>query len=446
MWFLLDVVYCVAAVLYAPVLVYQRFAGGKRRTGWRERFGCLPPRPDPAPCVWIHAVSLGETNATRSIVDALRRERPDLPIAISTTTDTGYARAREIYPDLYVFRYPLDFSWVVRRSLRTVRPAVIVLMELEVWPNLVRLAARHGIPVAVANGRVTEDRSMRRFRKPLVRQIARATFARLTWVGAQNQTYAERFRELGVPSDRVHITGLLKWDTAEILDQVPGAEPLRTAVGLPAPAEGQPVWVCGQTGPGEEQAALDAFRLLRRKIGNLRLVIVPRKPERFDEVARLVAKTGLPYVRRSEHRDGSPPPPTAPDVVLGDTLGELRKFYSLATAAFVGRSLVPMGGSDVAEVAALAKPIIVGPHCENFEDSVAALRAAGGLLICQATVDEPQAAARLADCVGPLLADRRIASEMGIAARRVVQENRGVTQRTVAAILRLVNHAQHGTP
>ncbi len=456
MWLILDCVYALAALVALPLLAYQRFVGGKRRGGWAGRFGRIPARKTTKPCVWVHAVSLGEANATRGIVDALRRELPGHEVVISATTDTGYARAKELYPDLYVFRYPLDFSCVVRRVLRIVRPAAIVLMELEVWPNLVLLACARGIPVAVANGRLTEAKSMRRFRKPVVRQVARRVFGRLAWVGAQNESYAARFRELGVPADRVHVTGMLKWDTAQIADTLHGTEELRTATGIQAPGRradapvaqhsppGPPslLWVFGQSGPTEEEVALAAFRELRAGFPQLQLAIIPRKPERFDEVAALLAKQGWSFVRRSRCPDGSPPPDRPPDVVLGDTMGELRKFYCLADVVFVGRSLVPMGGSDVIEVAAIGKPILVGPHTENFADSVEALKAAGALAVCDTTADAPDAGTKLAAAVRGLLATEA-GTAMGLAARRVVHENQGVTRRTVAALLDLVNRAQH---
>lgn len=440
MWLILDCIYVLAGLACLPMLAYQRFVTGKRRSGWGERFGHLPPRTAASPCVWIHAVSLGETNATRGIVEALRQQLPGHDVVISTTTDTGYTRATELYPDLYVFRYPLDFSWVVRRALDTVRPSAIVLMELEVWPNLVSLANRRGVPVAVANGRLTEERSMRRFRKPIVRQLARWMFGRLAWVGAQNETYAARFRELGVPADRVHVTGLLKWDTAQVADALPGTDALRDAVGAPADGHQALLWVCGQTGPGEEVIVLAALRSLRKEFPSLRLAIIPRKPERFNEVADLVARQGWSCVRRSERPDGTPPPAAMPDVILGDTMGELRKFYCLASVVFVGRSLVPMGGSDVVEVAALAKPVIVGPHTENFADSVAELRGAGAIVVCETTAEDPAASEKLAAVVRSLLAGDK-AVGMGLAARRVVQQNQGVTQRTIAALIKLVNRA-----
>ncbi|MBN1490391.1 MAG: 3-deoxy-D-manno-octulosonic acid transferase [Phycisphaerae bacterium] len=440
MRFVLDVLYLLAGVLLLPVLAYQRFVKGKRRGGWGERFGRLPARTSAEPAIWIHAVSLGETNATRGLVDALAKAIPDCPIVISATTDTGYARARQLYPDHYVFRYPLDLSCVVRRVLRTVRPALIALMELEVWPNLIDLAARQGIPVAVVNGRLTEHGSMRPFRKPIVRSLARRMFRRLAWVGAQNETYAERFRELGVPAEHIQIAGTLKWDTAQIADDLPGTAALAEALGIDC---GRPLWVFGQSGPGEERIALDTLRILRGTVPDVQLAIVPRKPERFDEVAALIADAGWSFVRRSNRPDGSAPPATRPDVILGDTMGELRKFYCLAKAVFVGRSIAPMGGSDVIEVAALARPIVVGPHTENFADSVAELAAAGGLRVCETDVTRPDAAETLAASMRDLLADATASSRMGLAARQVVQQNQGVTQRTVDALAELVYRAQH---
>jgi 3-deoxy-D-manno-octulosonic-acid transferase len=438
---LLDVVYIIAAVVFLPVLAYQRVVHGKKRGGWAERFGHLPPRDAARPCIWIHAVSLGEANATRRIVAELANRLPDRDIVISTTTDTGYARARQLYPDRYVFRYPLDFSWVVRRTLRAINPAIIILMELEVWPNLVEMATVRGIPVAVVNGRVTEGRSMRRYRKPIVRSVARTMFRRVAWVGAQNETYAGRFRALGVPADRVQVAGMLKWDTAQVADDLPGTAELRRALGLP---EGtRPVWVAGQTGPGEEAIVLDAFRRLRERHPSLRLVVVPRKPERFDEVAGLLGDSGFTVLRRREHPNAAPHDGPPPDIVLGDTMGELRTFYCLADVVFVGRTLVPMGGSDVIEVAALAKPIVVGPYVDNFAETVEALRAAGAIHLCDTTADAPDAAAPLAAAVDALLTDRARADTMSRRARQTVVDNQGVTSRTVDVLIELVNRAQH---
>ena len=438
-----DLAYFFAGLVYLPVALYHALIVGKNRRGWGQRFG-FGPRFEPGRRrVWIHAVSLGEVNATPRLVERLCRRLPEVDIVFSTTTDTGFARATQLYGVDRVFRFPLDFSPVVSQVLRRVAPTLVVLVELEVWYNLVGLAAARGIPVAVVNGRLTE-RSARRL--GYLGPIARSMFRRLAWVGAQDDTMAERFRKVGVPDDRVEVTSSLKWDTAHVTDEVDGAGALAVALGL---NRARPLWVCGSTGPGEESMILTAYRRVlegawpstdaaRHVAGkpgvpdSPKLAIVPRKPERFEEVARLIQREGFRCVRRSQHADGSPPVEVdVPTVVLVDTMGELRKVCSLADVVFVGRSLVPMGGSDPIEVAALGKPILVGPHMENFRLPVAALRAAEAIGI----VDSPIGLARE---VGAILSDRASAKRMGERARAVVLKNQGATKRTVDRLASLM--------
>jgi 3-deoxy-D-manno-octulosonic-acid transferase len=447
MHWIADLVYLVAGIAYLPVALYNALVLRKNRRGWGQRFGGVPVRDPRRPRIWIHAVSLGEINATPRLAAALRERLPGTDIVFSTTTDTGYARGVEFYGADRVFRFPLDFSMVVARVLRRVRPTIIVLVELEVWYNLVRMATRRGIPVAVVNGRLTE-RSARRLRR--LGPAARSMFADLAWVGAQDETIAGRFRSVGAPHDRVGVTSSLKWDSAAVTDRAGGADALAGALILDG---SRPVWVCGSTGPGEEAMILDAYRevLSRGKSvahhvhgcpanepGVPLLVIVPRKPERFDEVARLIVGAGFACVRRSLRPDGFAGAPCADSaVILGDTMGELRKFYSLADVVFVGRSLVPLGGSDPMEVAALGKPIVAGPHMENFESPVSVLRDAGAIRRVQST-------GALASVIGELLGDATTREWMGAAARAVVLEHQGATQRTVDQLVRLM--AEAGRP
>lgn len=429
MWALANLVYAVAALLYSPVLLYEMIVLKKNRRGWREKlFG---PRPALAvkssrPRVWIHGVSLGEINAARELVRALGERRPDLDIVISATTDTGFARACQLFGAERVFRYPLDFSWTVRRALERIRPSLIVLMELEVWFNLVTMADRRGIPVAVVNGRLTE-RSARRLGR--LAGLTRRMFAAIRWAGVQDEATLSRFAQVGVPPERLTVTGSVKWDTAVIADRLPGQDELATALGLDPT---QPLWVCGSTGPGEEAMLLDVYDRLRSSIPTLQLVLVPRKPERFDEVARLIAARGFSCRRRSGLPDGQTPPPReASTVWLGDTLGELRKFYALATAVFVGRSLVPMGGSDPMEVAALGKPIVVGPHMENFALPTAALAAAGALRQVAKADD-------LGIALAPWLTRLERARATGAAGQDVVRQHQGATGRTQEGLIGLL--------
>ncbi len=429
MTLLYDICWVLALLVAWPYLLYRRATRPGPRRPLGEYFGRVPARSVAADCVWIHAVSLGEINATRTLVAELRRRAPETAIVISSTTATGLEQARKLYPTLLTFRYPLDFSPAIRTLLARIRPSIIVLMELEVWPNLIEVAARRRIPVIIANGRVTLERSMRRFKWPVVRWVARRMFSRLTWVGAQDDAYASRFVELGVPADRVSVTGSVKYDTAEIADHIAGQDELAAAMGLD---RSRPLLVCGSTGPGEEEILLDAYRRLLERHPALQLAIIPRKPERFDEVAQLIAASGFACLRRST---GSPVVPAGVieprPVALGDTMGELRKFYALATVVFVGRTLVPMGGSDVMEVAALAKPIIVGPHTENFAEAVSLLREASGCVVVQSG-DE------LVGAVGELLSDAARARGRGQAGRAAIVSRRGSTQRTVDRIFDLI--------
>ncbi len=388
----------------------------------------------------------------------------DVEIVISTTTDTGLARAKAIFPGLTIFRYPLDFSPVVSRALDRIAPSMVVLVELEVWFQFVTIASERGIPVVVVNGRLSK-RSGRRF--GYIRPIARRMFSRLAWVGAQDEAYARRFVKVGVPADRVTVTGSVKWDTAEVADTIAGSDALAEAMGIDPT---RPVWVCGSTGPGEEAVALDAYARLREQFDGLQLVIVPRKPERFDEVAGGIAQRGFACVRRSARLDGSSHPadpevgrythrrdagatphrlqtgaPGGVRIFLGDTMGELRKFYSLADVVFVGRSLAGMGGSDMMEVAALARPIVVGPHTENFAEPMAQLRADEAVREVKAGLDDPGVAEELAAAVGALLEDTSGARAMAERGRGVVMRNRGATERTLKRLIEILE-AANGPP
>ena len=430
MSWLANIVYAFAAIAYLPILFYQMLRQGKNRRGWREKL--LGPRRDldsdhRRKRIWVHAVSLGEINAARGIIDGLDSRFPDHQVVISTTTDTGYERACSLYGADRVFRYPLDFSWTIKRSLKRIDPVMIVLIELEVWFNLVTIAAKRGIPVCVVNGRLTE-RSCRRL--ALIGFLSRKMFAPLSWVGAQDAPTAKRFESLGVPSSRVAVAGSVKWDTAMVADHIAGQDELAASMGID---QAKPLWVCGSTGPGEELIILNAFAELRKTNPDLQLAIIPRKPERFDQVADLIEKAGYSCLRRSLFPDGTNPPVGSDKtlVLLGDTMGELRKFYSLANVVFVGRSLVSMGGSDPMEVAALAKPVLVGPHMENFSQPTELLASDGGLI-------QLSAVEGLAAAVMELLADRSRIKQMGRNARQVVLNQQGATGRTLDALARLI--------
>jgi 3-deoxy-D-manno-octulosonic-acid transferase len=386
----------------------------------------------------IHAVSLGEINATRSMIELLSAKRPELQFIISTTTTTGYARAFELYgqnKDVTIIRYPLDFSWAVDRALDALRPSVVVLMELEVWPNFLKACQRRGVPVMLANGRITE-KSFRNYKRGSL--VASRMFRRLDLICAQDKLYADRFASLGAPPERVFITGPMKFDTAQPGQLIGGVTEVADAVGLRPGKE--IIWVCGSTGPGEEPVILQTYRELLRRYPALRLVIVPRHPDRFDEVAKLIEDAKLKVVRRSK-------PPSIffhqaiPPVVLGDTMGELRKFYALADFIFVGRSLVDLGpsqrGSDMIEAAALGKPVIVGPWTHNFAEPMRKFTEAEAMRV----IDGPKA---LYDAAFAMIDQPRESKNMGRKARAVVKKEQGATERHVAAVIKLLDKVRYG--
>jgi 3-deoxy-D-manno-octulosonic-acid transferase len=348
------------------------------------------------------------------------------------------------HPRVTVIRYPLDFSSAIARVLDRLRPSAVALMELEVWPNFLQHCARRGIPVVLLNGRLTE-KSFRNYRR--ARPLVRAMFHRLARICAQEDIYARRFIELGAQPDRVEVTGTMKFDTAPVGDHVDGDTELAAAVGL-HPAD-EPIWVCGSTGPGEESVVLDAYAELLKKHPNLRLVISPRKPERFDEVARLIESCGYGLIRRRDslsvvrgpwseekkHEQRTTDNGQRTTVILGDTMGELRKFYSLAAVVFVGRTLLDLGpsqhGSDMIEPTALGKPVIVGPFTGNFAEPMRQFRAAHAVV----EITQPD---MLASAVANLLTDSKTAATLARAAQQVVRDHRGATARHAKVLLDLL--------
>jgi 3-deoxy-D-manno-octulosonic-acid transferase len=428
-----DIAWGVLLGAAAPVWLLVPKARRKVRRALSERMGRGVRRDVAAgPAVMIHAVSLGEINATGALVRALADARPNLRFVVSTTTDTGFARGRELYggdAKVTLVRYPLDFSVAIRRVLDGVRPEVVVLMELEVWPNFIAHCRRRNIPVLLINGRLTES-SYRNYRR--ARALVFGMFASLSEVCAQDEAYARRFVELGAPKDRVRVTGTMKFDNAQVADTIDGVVELAQAVGL-RPGEEQ-VWVCGSTGPGEEELILEAYQAIRTTFPGLRLVIVPRHPERFDGVASLLQER-FPLVRRSDPQTSGPSPSGPAPIILGDTMGELRKFYALADVVFVGRSLVDLGprqhGSDMIEPAALGKPVIVGPYTTNFADAMLHLRAADAIKVVG---DGPA----MTEAVGATLADPGAAAAMGRRAQAVVRHQQGATARNAEVILAML--------
>ncbi len=427
---ILDLVYLLAAVVYCPKIIYRAIRHKRYRSGWDQRFGKIYRRSPNKKCIWLHAVSVGEVNAAKTIIKELENKFEEFEIVISTTTDTGFTRATNLFSSSHlVFYFPFDFSWIMRRAFNNIRPNICLLMELEVWPNFVRFSKQSEIPVIVVNGRMS-DRSYPTYRK--IKPIAKKIFADISLTLAQTEEYALRFKELGSPEEKVIVTGSLKYDTAQITDKVEGADDLKAQLNIGS----QRLWIAGGTGNDEEKILLDVFEQLKQdeRFKYLRLVIVPRKPERFDEVAQLIKNRAFPLIRYSRIKNNTAPTPPLTDnqsIILGDTMGDLRKFYSLATIIFVGRSLVPMGGSDMLEAAALGKCTIFGPHTFNFKQTVDALLADSGAIMVK---DKQELLHTIKKC----LRDTDFAQSIATNGREVIRKNQGATAITIDHIAKFL--------
>ncbi len=402
----LDAFYAAILLVGSPVLAYRLIRTGKWRTDWRGRLGHTAPiAADSRPTVLLHGVSVGEAAAAAALVDSLSDPKGADPVrvVVSATTDTGLARAQALYGEAHpVTRHPLDFSRSVNRFLDTVRPDVVALMELEVWPNFTRACQRRGIPVVVVNGRLSSG-SFRGYRR--VRGLVAPSFRRLAGVAAQTEEYAERFRFLGVNGDSVTVADSMKWDITLPPGIDAAAERLGTDLGVDS---NRPLVVAVSTGPGEERM------LLEGKPEGVQLMVVPRKPERFEEVASLG-----PWVRRSSAGPQSPS-----DLFLVDTMGEAEAATALADVVAVGRSWNGLGASNPVPPAALGKPVVVGPDHENFREMVEALGSAGALRVAP----DPWTGLRA------VLDDAALAARMASAGPATVEAHRGAAARNVALI------------
>jgi len=431
MTFVMDFIYLLTAAAITPMVLYRIVKHKRYRIGWAQRLGKIIRRnPALKKCIWLHAVSVGEVNAARTIVKELAKRFGDYEIVITTTTDTGFARATNVFGANHkVFYFPLDFSWIMRRAFNHIYPSLCLLIELEVWPNFVQIADRLNIPVVVVNGRIS-DKSFSRYEK--IKPIAKKIFQKLSLVLAQTDEYAQRFVRIGSPEKRVIVTGSLKYDTAQITDKVDGADALKAQLGI----DNERLWVAGATGNDEEQILLDVYKVLKQQdqFEDLRLVIVPRKPERFDEVAQVIIDAGFDFVRYSSIKDNSSRLSKKTPVILGDTMGDLRKFYSLATIIFVGRSLVPMGGSDMAEAAALGKTTLLGPYASNFKQTVDELLQGNGAIMVKDKQD-------LLKIMQKCLTEPNFAEQIAHNGREVIRKNQGATEKSIDQIAKFLNTA-----
>jgi len=421
MAYLLNVLYGFWILVLSPWIAYQAAFRGKYRQGLGAKlFGLVPCRRNDRKCVWFHAVSVGEVNLLAPLLARWQEQFPHWDCVLSTTTSTGMAVARQKYPDLLTFYCPMDFSWAVRRAVRRIRPEVLVLAELELWPNLVCTAKRSGALVAVVNGRLSSG-SFREYSR--ARWLMAPVLRRLDLVAAQSETYADRFAQLGVPRERIFVTGSLKFDGAETNRDNPTTRSLRQLAGI---EDEDVVFLAGSTQDPEEAMALEAYRRLLQQWPCLRLILVPRHPHRFDMVARLLEASGMRWQRRSElHSQGADP---RARILLVDTVGELKAWWGTAHIAFVGGSMGRRGGQNMIEPAAYGAAVCFGPNTHNFRDVVEMFLAHQAACVVH---NGPELTAFVRRC----LADRQYAESLGERAKLLVQRQLGATDNSLLAKL-----------
>lgn len=419
---LLNAVYLAIIAVCSPLIIWQSLRTGKYRDGHREKLlGLVPRRDGDSTCLWIHAVSVGEVNLVAILLRELRAAHPEWQFVVSTTSRTGYELARKKYADHTVFYCPLDFSWAVHRAMHRIRPTMLVLTELELWPNLILAARRFGARVAIVNGRMSDHSfpGYRRFR-PLVRRLLN----HIDLIASQNEETAGRFRALGASPEKVHVTGSLKYDGAQTDRQNPRTTSLRQLASI---ADDDIVFLAGSTQEPEEQYALDIFRRLAKQYPRLRLILVPRHPERFDAVAKLLDATSLPWQRRSQLTEHSSLLDFRSSILLVDTVGELGAWWGAAHIAFVGGSFGDRGGQNMIEPAAYGAAVSFGPNTRNFRDIVTSLLAANAAFVVH-NCDELEAFVRRC------LEEPAYANALGTRAQQLVAGQLGATKRTVALI------------
>lgn len=414
----MRILYVLLTYLVAPVVIaiegWRELRNPAQRGRLRQRLGFVAPQDSPG-CVWVHAVSVGEVQAATAFVKALEARFPGRPVVITTVTPTGAQRARELLGDRVRHCYlPYDLPGCVRRFLDRLQPRVAIVLETEIWPTLYAALGRRDIPLVMASARVT-PRSVDRYRR--MASLFRETLARGVLIGAQTAADAERFRAIGAAPERIVVTGNVKFDMEIAQAVVEAGREFRDALGP------RPVWIAGSTHEGEEAAALEAHAIVRNRHPDALLILVPRHPQRFEVVRGLLRRQGCAFTQRSS---GTAPGPQH-EVLLVDTLGELQMFYAAADVAFVGGSLVPVGGHSLLEPAVLGLPILSGPHTHNGQEIADQLLGCGALAIVGAAGELGQ---RVAGC----LDDPVRARADGARGRETVAQSRGAVGRLVAMV------------
>ncbi|HSE21386.1 MAG TPA: 3-deoxy-D-manno-octulosonic acid transferase [Pyrinomonadaceae bacterium] len=421
----------VGLLVLIPHFIYQALAHGKYLSGLRQRLGSIPELPpSEKPVIWLHSVSVGETQAARTIIESLKQAYPNHTLVVSTITQTGQNLAKQVLADRAssVFYFPFDWKWSVRRALARVKPSLVLLMETELWPNFLNECAAQSIPVALVNGRISRQ-SFRRY--SLISRFMKRVLGNLNLAIMQTEKDAERIKLLGVPEDRLFISGNLKFDSKESPLSGESIDQLNQRFALSSRV---PLILAASTHEPEERILLESFAVLR-KSQPARLMIAPRHPQRFEEVASLIQAKGLNWTRRTSNQTSAD---ADVDVILLDSIGELPSLYRFASICFVGGSIVDKGGHNVLEPASVGTCIVTGAHTHNFDEIVNLLLAANGLEQLP-PLELDSAADTLAQTLIGLLRDDARRVKMGKNGLAVVAANRGSTLKTIGVLKTLIN-------
>ncbi len=417
MSYLLNFLYLLTLTILSPWLIYKALTTGKYRRGLIQKFlGLVPKREGNAPCIWFHGVSVGEIILLKQLVNQFRKQHPQYQIVISTTTNTGFDEAKKNFTNLPVFFWPLDFTWAIWNTLQRIRPDLVVLAESELWPNFLWVAKKYGAKVAVVNGRMS-PRSSRRFQK--FPWLTRWLFGKVDLWLMQTEDYANNVRKIGIDPKFVQVTGNIKYDGVTTNRHNLVTQTFRKLFVI---EESELVWVAGSTMTPEEDIVLEIFQRIRPQFPNLRLILVPRQKERFQEVANLLTRLSIPFVRRSS----LPEIVTDPQkVILVDTIGELGAVWGLADLAYVGGSLDGRrGGQNMIEPAGYGAAVLFGPHVWNFQDTV-------NRLLQQEAAIQIADAEELEHQVRRLLENSQSREQLGSRARQFVLSQQGATNQTI---------------
>jgi 3-deoxy-D-manno-octulosonic-acid transferase len=427
MYTIYNIILSILSVVFAPLACAALLVRKKYRAGFLEKCGMLNPWAGAGRPIWVHAVSVGEVMAAVPLIKEIKQRFPDVPLVVSTITETGNQTAhRNLKQADRIIYFPFDYPFIVRRVARSVNPRVFIMLETEIWPNFLRELSRRSIPVLMISGRISE-RSFRNYK--LFGFFFKQVLAQISRLCMQTAEDAQRIIDIGAPQERVLVGGNIKFDLQVPPITLPEQERLRSDFGF---APEQQVFIAGSTHKGEEEIIIAVFSAIRRRFPQSALILAPRHPERFDEVDLLLRQSGLLYARRTALKQE--PRARELSVILLDTIGELFKTYSMGTVVFIGGSLVPIGGHNVLEPAVFGKPVIFGRHMHNFREIARMLLQKNAGI--QVTGQEQFAAQALR-----LFENPDACREMGQNAFRVIQENIGAVQCSVAILEKVLGQS-----